>query len=70
MISDYIDHVIDHVEWLGDTEDPDTDMSLKERHDYFMNLRQSYGRTALLLSGGGTLGNIQVDSHKLSLIDL
>lgn len=33
-------------------------MSLKEKHDYFMNLRQAHGRTALLLSGGGTLGNL------------
>ncbi|RCH99564.1 hypothetical protein CU097_000712, partial [Rhizopus azygosporus] len=26
------------------------------KHDFFMNIRQSFGRTALLLSGGGTLG--------------
>ena len=29
---------------------------LNAKHEFFMNIRQSFGRTALLLSGGGTLG--------------
>lgn len=58
IISDYTDKVIEQLNWIGDTDadEEDGDMTLKERHDYFMTLRQSYGRTALLLSGGGTLG--------------
>jgi predicted acylesterase/phospholipase RssA len=34
----------------------DPNLDLKTKHDFFMNIRQSFGRTALLLSGGGTLG--------------
>jgi hypothetical protein len=56
LISDYTDGVIDQLNWIGDIQDNSGDLSLKEKHDYFMNLRRSYGRTALLLSGGGTLG--------------
>ncbi|GAA5809377.1 hypothetical protein MFLAVUS_002785 [Mucor flavus] len=53
LISDYTDNIIKQLNWIGDNS---KDLSLKEKHDYFMNLRQGYGRTALLLSGGGTLG--------------
>ncbi|KAI8638614.1 acyl transferase/acyl hydrolase/lysophospholipase [Parasitella parasitica] len=60
LISDYIDHIIEQLQWIGDTTAPTTDMDFKQRHDYFMNLRHSYGRTALLLSGGGTLGFFHV----------
>ncbi|CEP18273.1 hypothetical protein [Parasitella parasitica] len=60
LISDYIDHIIEQLQWIGDTAAPTTDMDFKQRHDYFMNLRHSYGRTALLLSGGGTLGFFHV----------
>jgi hypothetical protein len=62
LISDYTDEVIEQLNWIGDTADVNEedekfdDMTLKERHNYFMTLRQSHGRTALLLSGGGTLG--------------
>ncbi|KAL9552377.1 hypothetical protein MBANPS3_003788 [Mucor bainieri] len=60
LISDYIDHIIEQLEWIGDTTTPTVDMDFKQRHDYFMNLRHSYGRTALLLSGGGTLGYFHI----------
>ncbi|KAK4519357.1 uncharacterized protein ATC70_009592 [Mucor velutinosus] len=60
LISDYIDHIIEQVQWIGDTTTPTVDMDFKQRHDYFMNLRHSYGRTALLLSGGGTLGYFHI----------
>ncbi|KAI9360933.1 acyl transferase/acyl hydrolase/lysophospholipase [Pilaira anomala] len=53
LISDYTDTVIEQLNWIGENS---TDLTLKEKHDYFMSLRQGYGRTALLLSGGGTLG--------------
>ncbi|KAL0142277.1 acyl transferase/acyl hydrolase/lysophospholipase [Mucor lusitanicus] len=60
LISDYIDHIMEQLEWIGDTTTPTVDMDFKQRHDYFMNLRHSYGRTALLLSGGGTLGYFHI----------
>ncbi|KAI7891122.1 acyl transferase/acyl hydrolase/lysophospholipase [Mucor mucedo] len=60
LISDYTDTVIEQLNWIGGDMDPNEhfgeDLTLKEKHDYFMTLRQGYGRTALLLSGGGTLG--------------
>lgn len=58
LISDYTDTVIQQLNWIGDIEEGSLDLTLKEKHDYFMTLRQGYGRTALLLSGGGTLGMI------------
>ena len=57
LISEYTDKVVEQLHWIGDLDD-DQDMTLEEKHDYFMTLRQSYGRTALLLSGGGSLGKV------------
>ncbi|CAO3645961.1 unnamed protein product [Mucor hiemalis] len=59
LTSDYIDEVVKQLNWICDEpSDPDNDpdLDLKAKHDFFMNIRQSFGRTALLLSGGGTLG--------------
>ncbi|KAI7861521.1 acyl transferase/acyl hydrolase/lysophospholipase [Spinellus fusiger] len=56
LISDYITEVVDQLNWLCDEPAEDPDLDLKAKHDFFMNIRQSFGRTALLLSGGGTLG--------------
>ncbi|KAI9487843.1 MAG: acyl transferase/acyl hydrolase/lysophospholipase [Benjaminiella poitrasii] len=58
LTSDYIEEVVKQLNWICDEEDPENDphLDLKAKHDFFMNIRQSFGRTALLLSGGGTLG--------------
>ncbi|KAI9027440.1 acyl transferase/acyl hydrolase/lysophospholipase [Phycomyces nitens] len=56
LISDYIDEVVDQFNWLCDEPSDDPELDLKAKHDFFMNIRQSFGRTAILLSGGGTLG--------------
>ncbi|KAI8972459.1 acyl transferase/acyl hydrolase/lysophospholipase [Pilobolus umbonatus] len=55
LISDYIDEVLNQLNWICD-EPAEEGLGLKEKHDFFMNMRQSFGRTALLLSGGGALG--------------
>jgi predicted acylesterase/phospholipase RssA len=39
---------------ICDTETPD--YSLEDKLELFLNIRQAFGRTALLLSGGGALG--------------
>ncbi|KAI8875943.1 hypothetical protein K501DRAFT_201562 [Backusella circina FSU 941] len=59
IISDYINEVIKQLDWIGEDEVEDQNLlplDLNFKHEYFMTLRQSFGRTALLLSGGGTLG--------------
>ncbi|KAI8071607.1 putative esterase of the alpha-beta hydrolase superfamily [Gongronella butleri] len=54
LISSYIEEVTTQLNWICDVESNEMDYWAK--HEFFMNVRQSYGRTALLLSGGGTLG--------------
>ncbi|KAG2230098.1 hypothetical protein INT48_004360 [Thamnidium elegans] len=66
LISDYTDNIIKQLNWIGDNS---TDLTLKEKHDYFMNLRQGYGRTALLLSGGGTLGIAKYEKYVETMIN-
>ena len=54
LISFYIDEVVRQLNWVCDELSPELD--LRAKHEFFMTIRQSFGRTALLLSGGGTLG--------------
>ncbi|KAG0170100.1 hypothetical protein DFQ30_002864 [Apophysomyces sp. BC1015] len=54
LISDYIDEAVKQLNWICD--EPSEEFDFHQKHELFMNLRQSFGRTALLLSGGGTLG--------------
>lgn len=54
MISSYIEEVVRQLNWICDEPSPELD--LRAKHEFFMTIRQSFGRTALLLSGGGTLG--------------
>ncbi|CAO3644101.1 unnamed protein product [Mucor fragilis] len=59
LTCEYIEEVVKQLNWICDEPaDPDNDphLDLTAKHDFFMNIRQSFGRTALLLSGGGTLG--------------
>lgn len=59
LTSEYIEEVVKQLNWICDEPaDPIDDpcLDLKAKHEFFMNMRQSFGRTALLLSGGGTLG--------------
>ncbi|CAO3684617.1 unnamed protein product [Umbelopsis vinacea] len=60
LISEYIEEVVTQLNWICD--EPSTVMEdgktfdLKSKYEFFLNIRQSFGRTSLLLSGGGTLG--------------
>jgi hypothetical protein len=62
LISEYIEEVVTQLNWICD--EPSTVMEdgktfdLKSKYEFFLNIRQSFGRTSLLLSGGGTLGTI------------
>ncbi|KAI8079954.1 acyl transferase/acyl hydrolase/lysophospholipase [Halteromyces radiatus] len=53
LISTYIEEVTKQLNWICDET---SELDYQAKHDFFMNIRQSFGRTALLLSGGGTLG--------------
>ena len=54
LISDYIDAICDSLEHLA--SDQANDIPLPERLHFFQRASHCYGRSALMLSGGGTLG--------------
>ncbi len=54
LIDDYIDEVVRQLNIICDTDS--NDLSLDQKLEFFLNTRQAFGRTALLLSGGATLG--------------
>ncbi|RUS12699.1 hypothetical protein BC937DRAFT_87230, partial [Endogone sp. FLAS-F59071] len=53
LIEEYIEEVVHQLNLICDTESED--FGLKQQYEFFLNVRQSFGRTALLLSGGATL---------------
>ncbi|KAJ3327300.1 hypothetical protein HDU76_012033 [Blyttiomyces sp. JEL0837] len=54
LIEDYVDEVIQQLNIICDTDSPDLDNVAK--YDFFTNTQRSFGRTALLLSGGAVFG--------------
>ncbi|CAJ0845998.1 10160_t:CDS:10 [Entrophospora sp. SA101] len=54
LIEAYITEVVKQMNIICDTESDE--LSIKAKLEFFTNTRQSFGRTALLLSGGGTFG--------------
>ncbi|CAG8737543.1 3182_t:CDS:10, partial [Dentiscutata erythropus] len=54
LIESYIAEVVKQMNIICDTESDD--ISTKDKLEFFINTRQSFGRTALLLSGGATFG--------------
>lgn len=59
-IKDYINEVKDQLNML--TEWPDSALPAAEKITFFKETRHTFGRTALLLSGGGGLGCFHVVS--------
>jgi hypothetical protein len=54
LIEVYINEVVQQLHIICDTKFEG--MPAKEKLEFVTNTRQSFGRTALLLSGGGTFG--------------
>ena len=55
LISDYTSEMVRQLHFVCDANIEG--FTLQKKYDFFNELRQSYGRSALLLSGGGSLGN-------------
>lgn len=58
LIDDYVDEVCTALEYLRDADDKQLDARAKQQ--FFEETSQSYGRSALMLSGGATLGLFHV----------
>ncbi|KAG5463430.1 MAG: acyl transferase/acyl hydrolase/lysophospholipase [Olpidium bornovanus] len=56
LIEDYVDEVVKQINFICGTDSPY--YSVQQKLEFFINTRQSFGRTALLLSGGATLGAV------------
>ena len=56
MIEEYVKELCEHVETLAGTDIPD--LSLKDKARFLADSRQAFGRTALMLSGGGSMGTL------------
>lgn len=54
LIEEYVNQVCESLNYLCDQHIPE--LPTKKKLDYFKDILQSYGRPALLLSGGATLG--------------
>lgn len=54
LIGEYIQEVVQQLDAICETDFPD--FSPEKKFDLFYELKQSYGRSALLLSGGVTFG--------------
>ena len=54
LIEDYIDEVTKQLTFICDADIQG--FGLQEKIEFFKNLQKSFGRSALLLSGGGTFG--------------
>ncbi len=54
LIEAYVDEIVDALEYLAELESES--ISESEKIDFFYRANHCYGRSALMLSGGGTLG--------------
>lgn len=54
LVTRYLDEVVRSIEWLATTEHPSAPTAL--RRDRFVQVAHVFGRSALMLSGGATLG--------------
>ena len=54
LVEAYVDEIVDALEYLANLESDEIDEA--EKIDFFYRANHCFGRTALMLSGGGTLG--------------
>ena len=54
LVEAYVDEIVDALEYLANLESDEIDDA--EKIDFFFRVNHCFGRTALMLSGGGTLG--------------
>lgn len=66
LIETYINEVVEALEFLASVEHPE--VSLGDKIRYFSRIGKTFGRTALLLSGGATLGMFHIGVVK-ALVD-
>lgn len=59
-IREYIEEVQRHLEAVTSYDGPD--MSLEDKLNFLRETRHAFGRTALVLSGGGALGAFHIVS--------
>jgi NTE family protein len=67
LIHDYVDEVVMALNYLCEAESPEFDISAKRR--FFEETAASYGRSALMLSGGATMGLFHVGVVKALLLE-
>lgn len=67
LVQDYLDEVVSALEFL--CEAPVPGLSEAERLRFFRETAQSYGRSALMLSGGATLGLFHVGVVKALVLE-
>ncbi len=58
LIEDYVDEIVDSLEHIASLDD--AEISREEKLDFFQRASHCYGRTALMLSGGGALGHFHI----------
>lgn len=65
LIEDYVQEISDSLEYLAHLDDDV--IPIEEKLDFFRRASHCFGRSALMLSGGGTLGNFHVGVVKVLL---
>lgn len=65
LIEDYIDEITDSLLHLSQVDNPE--ISPEEKIDFFQRASHCFGRTSLMLSGGGQLGNFHMGVLKVMI---
>ena len=60
LIEEYNDEIVSSINWLSERMPEGTAAELEQKLEFFSNLKHYLGNTALILSGGAALGNIDV----------
>ncbi|MCR9096363.1 MAG: DUF3336 domain-containing protein [bacterium] len=58
LVEAYVDEIVDALRYLAELESDEVDEA--EKIDFFYRANHCFGRTALMLSGGGTMGFVHV----------